>query len=186
MAWITSQLERQRDQIKRPAAARTTFVKSSWVSWLFQPGKMRVAIPAIAVTAALIVGVVLLRSPKQPELRADAGNNTSVYRSQEVELVSPTGDIEQLPREFRWKAYPGASSYKLTLMEIDHVPIWDGQNSDTNLTIPAATRVRMLPGKPFLWQVSALDVSGRVLATSQVQKFVAPRGRSSSQAQPPR
>jgi len=184
VAWITSHLERQRDQIKSTSATRiasvTGKVKSSWAAWLFQPGKMRVAIPAFALTAAFLVGVVLLRSPKEPELRADAGNHSSVFRSQEVQLVSPIGDIQQLPTQFTWKPYPGASNYKLTLMEIDHVPIWNGKSSDSNLTIPASTRGKMLPGKPFLWQVSALDASGRVLATSQVQKFVAPRGPSSS------
>lgn len=186
VAWISSQLERNRDQIRATGSVARK-VEHWWIAWLFQPGKMRFAIPALAVTAALIVGVVFLRSPKEPELRADAGNNPAVYRSQEVQLVSPIGDIEQLPTEFKWNPYPGASSYKLNVMEIDHVSIWNGKNSDTNLTIPASLRAKMLPGKPFLWQVSALDPSGRVLASSQVQKFVAPRGPSSSgESLPPR
>jgi hypothetical protein len=184
VAWITSHLERQRDQIKNTSVTRIASVtektRSSLMTWLFRPGTIRVAIPAFAISMALLVGVVLLRSPKQPDLRADAGNNASVFRSQEVQLVGPIGDIEQLPNRFTWKPYAGAATNKHSLMEIDHDPIWTVKSSDSNLTIPASIRGRMLPGKPFLWQVSALDASGRVLAISQVQKFVAPRGSSSS------
>ena len=184
VAWISSHIERRMDEIKHPPLVRgrksaiQNGVQTSWMRRLFGSGKMAFAIPALAVLAVAIVGIALLRTPKEPELRADAGSHDTVYRSGEVQLVGPIGDLEQLPTKLQWKAFPSATTYRVALMEIDRVPIWEIKNNDTSVTIPSAVKGKMLPGKPFLWQVSALDASGRVLATSQVQKFVVPRGPS--------
>lgn len=192
VAWISSRIERRMDEIKHPSTVRgrksalEDGEQTSWMRWLWIPRKMAFAIPALAALAIAVVGVALLRTPKEPDLRADAGSRDTVYRSGEVQLVGPVGDLEQIPTTLQWKAFPSATKYKVTLMEIDRVPIWEIKNNDTSLTIPSAVKGKMLPGKPFLWQVSALDASGRVLATSQLQKFVVPRGASIPGASLPR
>lgn len=190
VAWISSRIARRMDEIKHPVRGRQSAprdeVQSSWMRWLWSPRKIAIAIPALAALAIAVVGIALLRTPKEPDLRADAGSHDTIYRSGEVQLVGPVGDLEQIPTTLQWKAFPSATKYKVTLMEIDRVPIWEIKNNDTSLTIPSAVKGKMLPGKPFLWQVSALDVSGRVLATSQVQKFVVPRGASFPGASLPR
>jgi hypothetical protein len=113
----------------------------------------------------------LLRPSKEPELRANLGAGPAVYRSQQVEVVSPVGELAGAPNTLQWKSFPGAAEYKAELMEVDHAPLWSTKTNDTSFTIPSATRAKMLPGKPVLWQVTALDSQGRMLAVSQLQRF---------------
>jgi hypothetical protein len=126
---------------------------------------------------------MLLRAPKEPELQANAGGQPAIYRSQEVELVRPVGDLQQPPSTLQWQAFPGAGSYQVTIMEIDHSPLWTGNTKETSIEIPAPVRAKMLPGKPILWQVTAADEHGRVVASSQMQRFVSQRKNSSKKTQ---
>jgi hypothetical protein len=115
--------------------------------------------------------VILLRPAKEPELHANLGSGPAVYRSQQVEIVSPVGELASAPNSLHWKGFPGAVEYKVEIMEVDHAPLWAAKTNDTSFTIPNATRAKMLPGKPVLWQVTALDSQGRTLAVSQLQRF---------------
>lgn len=123
---------------------------------------------ALVITA---LGIGFLRRPQEPQLNANAGNGPAIYRSQEIQVIAPSGEMAEAPKILQWKPVSGAARYKVSIMEVDEVPLWSGETRDSNLTIPISTRARMLPGKPVLWRVTALDVQGRVLATSQVQRF---------------
>jgi hypothetical protein len=131
------------------------------------------------MAAVAIASAILLRSPKAPDLQANAGGQPAIYRSQEVRVVSPVGDLQQVPRELRWEAFPGAAAYRVVVMEIDRSPLWSSETKQPSVQIPGSVRAQMLPGKPILWQVTALDAQARVQATSQVQKFVCPSDHSS-------
>ena len=175
VAWISSQLDRRMDQIKGQsrAAASSSLWARVWSSW-----STRILVPAAAVMAIAIGSFVMLRPAKEPELRADAGNGPVVFRSQQVDLVGPSGSVSEAPKSLAWKAFPGAALYKVSLMEVDRNPLWDAETNAISVEVPAAVRAKMLLGKTVLWQVTALDAQGKVLATSQAERLVVSSGRS--------
>ena len=132
----------------------------------------------------VLVGVILLRPPKEPDLQANAGGHTTVYRSQEIQVLSPVGELSQVPRTLQWQAFPGTQLYKVMVMEVDNSPLWSAETKETSVEIPASLRAKILPGKPILWQVTAVDGQGRVLGTSQIQRFSTSREQSSQKPQP--
>jgi hypothetical protein len=172
VAWISARLERQLDQIKRPGLSMVgaTSRGRSWFAKWFGSGSRRL-IPVMALAAIAVVGALSIHRPKEPDLRADAGEGPAIYRSQQVEVIAPVGDLTSAPDHLQWKSVTGAAQYKVSLMEVDEVALWTTATHDVNLTIPAATRAKILPGKPLLWRVTALDNQGRVIATSQTQRF---------------
>ena len=127
--------------------------------------------------------MILLRPPKEPDLQATAGGHPAVYRSQEIRVVSPVGDVQQVPRRLQWQSFPGAQLYKVGVMEVDNSSLWKAETKETSVEIPASLRAKMLPGKPILWQVTAVDARGRVLGTSQIQRFSSPREHTSEKPQ---
>jgi hypothetical protein len=186
VAWISSHLDRQLEAIKNPSRGRThaaTNAQGSWLARTFGLKPLQWALPATAVLAAAIVGIVLLRPPKEPELQANAGGQSTIYRSQEVQVVGPTGDISKLPKQLEWRAFPSARNYRVVVMEVDKSEIWSTETKEVSVEIPSSVRVKMLPGKPILWRVAALDSGGRVLGTSQIQRITIPRLHSSEAVQ---
>jgi len=190
VAWISSQLDRQLENIKNPSRARARAAtqnletQDSWLARTFGLRGWRWALPAAAVAAAVVVGVILLRPPKEPDLQANAGGHTTVYRSQEIPVVGPIGEVSQVPRTLQWQAFPGTQLYKVVVMEVDNSPLWSAETKETSVEVPASLRAKILPGKPILWQVTAVDGQGRVLGTSQIQRFSTPREQSSQKPQP--
>jgi hypothetical protein len=174
VAWISARLDRQLDQIKHPghaSAANASERRTSWFSRTFGIGAAGWMLPIAAAVVVAVATVALLHQSKEPQLRADAGNGPAVYRSQEVEVKGPVGEVVEAPKALEWKVFPGVVEYKVSIMEVDEVPLWTGQTRDQILTIPDAVRGKMLPGKPLLWRVTAVDSQGRTLAVSQVQHF---------------
>jgi hypothetical protein len=181
VGWISARLERRRETIKHPWRTQAAAVprQSSWWARSFGLGKWRWALPATAVLVAVIAGVIAWRSPKQPDLQANLRGQSAIYRSQEVLLMAPLGELQGVPKTLLWQAFPGAGMYRVTVMEVDRSPLWSGETKETSMEIPVSLRAKMLPGKPILWQVTALDQQGRILASSQLQRFVSPRQNSS-------
>jgi hypothetical protein len=136
------------------------------------------------VAVAVIVGVILSRPPKEPDLQANAGGQPAIYRSQEIQVVSPVGDVPEIPRSLQWQPFSGAGSYKVMVMDVDNSPLWSAETKEATIEIPPGVRVKMLPGKPILWQVSAMDERGQILGSSQIQRFASPRQHSSQNPQP--
>src|SRR5215471_15941219 len=178
VAWISAHLQRQRESIKgagHSSARAGLRIQTGWLADLFRRPTIRWAVPMTAAVAAIVVlGITVLQRSKAPELQADLGQQPAIYRSQEVQLVSPMGEVAEVPQELRWQSVAGAGTYKVALMEIDYSPVWTGETKETSISIPARIRGKMLPGKPILWQITALDNQGQALATSQVQKFISP------------
>ncbi len=176
VAWISSHLGRRFDQIKNPSsehrgAQAGAGSPTGWFARLFGTGNARWLVPVAAILVVAVASSVLLRPARQPDLRADAGSGPAVYRSQEVEVVALAGELPQAPKTLQWKRFAGAANYKVSVMEVDHEALWAAETNDISITIPGPTRGKMLPGKPVLWQVTAFDGQGRVLAVSQVQRF---------------
>lgn len=177
VAWISTELERRLEIVKNPRLAKQQTTSVNWLTRLFS---VRWLVPISAAVVMAAVAVILLRSTKEPELRAESGNGPVIYRSQEVEVVAPIGELHEAPKNLQWKAFSGATTYNVSIMEVDHAPLWSGSTRDISVTIPAPTRSKMLPGKPVLWQVIALDAQGRTLAMSQIEHFSVARKSSLS------
>ena len=182
VTWISSQMEKRLEQIKNPGTARqsNSAEATSWFTRIFGTGSMRWLVPVTAIVLIAVTSVVVLRSRKEPELQANLGNGPAIYRSQQVDVVAPVGELPSAPKELEWKAFANSAKYKVEVMEVDHALLWSSETNYTSLTIPNSTRAKMLPGKPVLWQVTALDSQGRALAVSQVQRFSVARKSPSS------
>ncbi len=182
VTWISSEMERRLDQIKKGGVVANRKQSTGWSGWLsglLGSGSARWLVPVAAIALIAVASTMMLRSSKQPQLIADSGNGAAIYRSQQVDIVAPIGDLPDPPKELQWKAFAGATKYRVEVMEVDHVMVWSGESNYITVTIPAATRAKMLPGKPVLWRVTALDNHGQTLAASQIQRFSVRRKTSS-------
>jgi hypothetical protein len=182
VAWISKRLDQRLDEIKRgtPLSAHRAPEREGWFSRIFQGSGIRWMVPVSVALVVAVLGIVLMHRSQEPQLRADAGNGPAIYRSQEIQVIGPTGEVAEAPKTLQWKPLPAPSRYKISIMEVDETPLWTGETNDSTFTIPVSTRVKILPGKPVLWRVTALDDQGRVQATSQVQRFYVRRKSSGS------
>lgn len=125
-----------------------------------------------AASAAVVVAVNIVgRDASPPALAPGATAGPEIFRSEEVILEEPAGDVAVAPKLLRWHPAAGAYSYSVEVLEVDRTPVWSGESREPKLALPPPVRARMVPGKPFLWQVVAKDLAGKSIATSQVQKF---------------
>lgn len=169
--WIVTRLERD---VARLAAGeelpeRHVRAATAWQPWL----NLRPLAGGLGLAAALLLVVlnVPLHKAAAPDVPNDVTAGPSVFRSDALGVKGPTGEVEAAPKELRWEPAGGAASYAVLVMEVDHTEVWTGQAREARVALPASVRARMVPGKPFLWQVVAKDAAGNALATSELQRF---------------
>jgi hypothetical protein len=131
------------------------------------------ALSLAAMVTAVVVGLSV-RTGKQPALISDGVTGSPVLRSEGVVALAPIGDLIQSPAELRWQPLPGAARYSIKLMEVDRSELWETSSEQTAVVLPAAVREKVVPGKTLLWQVTALDGAGKVLASSPIERFRLP------------
>src|SRR5690348_10847370 len=160
VAWIAAQLERnQQKQAAKPAKAG---VVPFW--------RAMFRLPYMAAAAALVVAVTLGISLYQTEdHKPHFGGNvgTSPFRSGEIHLISPSGQLNQLPDQLRWESVPGATTYSIQIsgIDLDHTVIWSGQSDQNSVTVTPEMKEKIHAGKPFKWTVTAQDGTGKQIAT---------------------
>ncbi len=163
VAWIAAQLER--NQQARAAQPDKPAAVPFWRA-LFR-------LPYMAAAAALIVALTLgisLYVSDEGKPKFDGTNvGTDTMRSGEMRLTTPSGDLSQAPGQLSWEAWPGAASYrvKITGVDIDHTEVWSGQTAQSSISVTAEMKATMRPGKPLEWTVTALDATGKELATGK-------------------
>jgi hypothetical protein len=164
VAWIAAQLQRQQTGAStRPASVARGSV---WRNLL--------RVPYMAGAAALVAVLVLAISLYHPESghpKLSGPGNIGVFRSGEVKLVSPTGDLIQVPGEFRWEAVPGAASYTVELTDALDQPLASATSSQPQISTTTEMRAAMRAGMPIKWKVTALDASGNKIADSSGGSF---------------
>jgi len=126
---------------------------------------------AVAAAGILVVLNVPGRQASPPELPPDATAGPSSFRSDAIAVKGPAGDVDAAPKDLRWEPAMGAASYSVQVMEVDRTPVWSGESRDPRIALPAPVRARVVPGKPFLWQVVAKDKGGQAIAASEMQRF---------------
>lgn len=168
-AWVAAQLGKAHPG-RPPEPAGSRYAGMAWLRWLTARPITSAALACVLMLAAGILVFRSVRTP-EPEIRAGIVQPGEVVRSQTFRLVSPTGDIEQPPQQLRWDTAPGAARYRVTLMEVDHTIVWAGETPDRVISLPAAAQQKIVPAKTLLWQVTAVDASGRPVAASSVERF---------------
>lgn len=169
VAWIAAQLARNpvKSSPQNAAAGRLAFWRSFFRS--------SYVVAALAVALIIIFGVSLYISEHQkpPQLSAglSSSNSPEIMRSGSVRLIAPSGDLGQLPVSFSWDAYPGARSYRVELTEVDGTLVWKGTVDQNALSVKPDLKSMLHNGKPYLWQVTALDASGNAVASSSHERF---------------
>ena len=155
--WIVARLR------KNPTVAPVPWWKQIWTARFLAPASIALATAIIAIA----IGLNMRQSPLSPV----PGPGREVMRSQAVELMSPTGDIKSAPAELRWRPVAGASSYRVRLLEVDRTELWSTTVSQSSVALPGAVREKIVPLKTLMWEITALDDAGALVASSGLQAF---------------
>lgn len=125
----------------------------------------------LGVAAAIMVAVTLgyVVWDREPAVGPSVGEQ--VYRTASIDIVSPSGDIAGPPKELVWVASPAAVRYDVRVQEVDGIVIWRATSLSARVDLPDDVIVRVVPGKTLIWDVIALDDSGRAVAQSGAQRF---------------
>ncbi len=156
--WIVAELGRR-------AAGNVPAVREP--AW-WQVKHPRVAAMAATIALAAVVGYGLWNPEPAVRVRQDA---PMAYRSVQVQAVAPIGDIAAAPGALEWTPFKGAVSYDVVLMEVDRASLWQARTASTRVEIPAGVVEQLVPGKNVLWEVTARDAAGALVADSGPQRF---------------
>jgi hypothetical protein len=162
----------QRLNSRLPTAAsppRTGFWSMGW----WRPGFYAPAI--VAVAGLLVIAGIALRRDSNTLPAGPA--HEIVERGQTIELLAPKGEIALPPTVLTWKILPGASAYRVKLMEVDRNVVWESQAKLPSVTLPLAIRNKALPGKRLIWSVEGFDRNGQLLGmgTQDFRRTVVPK-----------
>jgi hypothetical protein len=163
--WIAAELKRRNLTAQAAAAAPGWWTRRTAVL-----GTRRFAGVLAALTIALGVSTFVLDRRTGITLPEGAGSDV-VYRSDNLELVAPSGDLNSIGSEFRWKPLARAARYDVEVLEVDRTVLWQSEAQTGGIAVPAAVRARALPGKTLLWRVTAKDSANRVIAESPLVSF---------------
>jgi hypothetical protein len=125
----------------------------------------------LAAAMVLVAATLELRDGREPSVPDRIEQGGYVYRSDAVELGEPAGDLDARPAALRWEPVAGAASYSVEVMEVDRVQLWKADVATPTVALPDTVTARLVPGKPLLWRVFALDGAGKTIGTSQLQRF---------------
>jgi hypothetical protein len=160
VSWIVAELARLNQPVSR-GAPRTLF------GWLSAPMWRWGA--AFATVALVTTGVYLLQD-REPTPR-QLSNTPQTYRTVQLEVRGPVGDLTAAPGAIDWVALEGAVGYDVEVFEVDRTPLWRTTSSNSHVELPAAVVRQFVPGKAILWEVRARNAANRVIAESGTQRF---------------
>ena len=125
----------------------------------------------LAAAAAIMVTATLGYVVRDREPAVSPPTGEQVYRTVSIDIVSPSGDVAGPPRELVWGAVPAATRYDVLILEVDGAVVWRATSLSPRIDLPDDVIARSVPGKTLVWQVVALDGSGRAVAESRAQRF---------------
>jgi hypothetical protein len=165
VAWIAAQLERRQNA---PLAQQKTARVPFWRTMFRVP----YLAGAAALVAVLVLGISLHNAGNSDNpSRINPGLGTGQFRSGAVHLVSPIGDQNSAPQEFRWDAIQGAASYSVELKDVAGVTLAGANSAQNALQVTPEMKAVMVSGKPIKWKVTALDAAGKEIANSSAEQF---------------
>jgi hypothetical protein len=130
----------------------------------------------MAAGAAVVLTLVAASSfyllpQRAPKLPASVAIDTDVTRSLALAVRSPLGDQQEAPRRFEWRAVDRAVRYTVRLLEVDRREVWATSTPATAADVPSGVQAVLVPGRAFVWEVTAYDTAGRILSESGQQSF---------------
>jgi len=163
----TPEEQKQVDWIARQLSKNPVASAPSWKSWFTLP-----RLSAISIAMAALLVVIGLRSTitRTPDVD-ESGLSISNLRSGAIKVIAPSGDVASAPQSFTWEATQGAAKYRVKLMEVDQNVLWSTEINTFSIAVPEDIRVKMVPAKTLLWQLDALDASGKIIASSSPERF---------------
>ena len=167
--WITAKLRSRAAEILDGSASPPASVPW-WKSWFAGSAFPRAA---VALGSLLLVasGILYLRQSSAPALHPAIDSGPEIVRSNSIALISPIGDLNHPPAILQWRAAPGAASYEVHIMEVDHSELWTRRVAGTQVTLPPEVQAEIVPAKSLLWAVSAFDASGNKIGESSPERF---------------
>jgi hypothetical protein len=147
-------------QIERNLAANPPWATSKTPWWKALFAKPLGQLAMAGVTLMLAFGI-FVQSPTTTPVDGE-----DVVRSTAIEAVEPAGDVAQAPTAVRWRAVSKAASYRVQLLDVDDVAIWQSTAPVPQVEVPATARALMLNKKTLFWKIEALDAKGVALAQS--------------------
>lgn len=157
--WIVAELKRRREPVSAARPRR-------WAAWLSVRG-----LAAAAATVAVATAVGYLTIDREPALRDVGTVDQQAYRTIQLQVVSPVGDVREAPGELVWTTVAGAMRYDIVVLEVDGTIVWRASSIEPRIPVPRTLASRFVPGKPFVWEVTARDASGIAMASSGRQRF---------------
>ena len=145
---------------RRIAATRTTAMSRpsrSLSPWL-----------QLAAGVVFAAGLAYMVWDREPTI---GKTDSDVYRSNTVSVVGPVGDLAKPPARFEWTLVSGAARYRIDVREVDSTPVWSATTADVSVAAPPAVLQILVPGKALVWDITALDANGAVVAHSAEQRF---------------
>ena len=122
----------------------------------------------LAAGVVLAAGLGYLVWDREPAI---GKTDSAVYRSNTVSVIGPNGDLVEPPARFEWTLVPGAARYRIDVREVDSTLVWSTTTADVSVATPSAVLQVLVPGKALVWDITALDASGAVVAHSAEQRF---------------
>jgi hypothetical protein len=162
--WIGGELQRRSSEIfveAAPPVAVPPAPRRLFPAWRI------LAMGALALVL-VAVGLYWRSGTTQP---LPVSSEAPVWRSGQIALLEPLGDVTAPPREFRWEAVAGAASYRLHLQEVDGIEIWTADSVEAKIAASAGIAAKLTPGRAFQWNVEARNAAGEKLATGSLQSF---------------
>jgi hypothetical protein len=158
--WIAAQLQRAQGIPPVPVPF--------WRGWFKIPQLATAA--ALMMTVGLGLSLYISNRQERPVLHGSPAENLKM-RSGDIRLTGPSGELDRAPETFRWEALPLAKSYSIQLLEVDGSVLWSGQSAENILIVNPELKTKMHPGKTLLWKVTALDATGKPIASSSPDRF---------------
>jgi hypothetical protein len=158
VTWIVAELERRAGspQRQKSAPSRRWGLSGQWL--------------AAAASVALFVSVGYLMWDREPAIW-NPGGTTGQYRTAQLDVIAPLGDVAAAPREFSWKPAAGAIRYDVRILEVDGTVVWRTSIAEPRLVVPPDILSRFVIQKPFLWEVTARDTADAAIGSSGTQRF---------------
>jgi hypothetical protein len=151
---VVSELQRRIGATRTAGMSRRPRVLSPWLQ--------------LAAGVVFAAGLGYLAWDREPAI---GKTDSDVYRSNTVSVKGPVGDLVEPPARFEWTLVAGAARYTISVREVDATPLWSATTADVSVAAPSAVLQVLVPGKTLIWDITALDANGAVVAHSAEQRF---------------
>jgi hypothetical protein len=177
VAWIDQKVARHLDTIlphhqhvpdPEATAARGRGRKTFFASGIFRPAA---ALAGLLIVASSGLYLWSHRLGSVPQMKTDLETTSDNYRSGNLSIVAPTGDIGRVPATLVWQPTPDAVRYEIRLMEVNRQVLWKASTGSVSVELPDDVRQQIVPAKTLFWEVEAFDKAGAKIASSGNQRF---------------